>query len=105
MNPAFGHIARKCTESIEVTGYKDKKVLIEKDKIIMIPVWSIHHDSEYYTNPEIFDPERFSEVNGGLKKYKDNGVFLAWGDGPRTCLGIVILIFLYQFGENNLINI
>lgn len=80
-------MSRKCTESIEFTDYKDKKVLIEKDINVMIPVWSIHKDAEFYPNPEVFDPERFSEGNGGAKKYKDMGAFLGWGDGPRICMG------------------
>lgn len=87
INPAFGMISRQCTETIEVVGIKDKRVQIEAGTIVMIPVWSIHHDEAFYPEPETFDPDRFSEENGGVKKYRDAGVFLAWGAGPRTCLG------------------
>lgn len=87
MHPAVGGMTRKCTESIELTDYKDKKILIEKGTSVFIPVWSIQHDAEFYPNPKVFDPERFSEDNGGAKKYKDLGAFLGFGDGPRICLG------------------
>lgn len=49
---------------------------------------SVHRDSEYYPNPEEFNPDRFSPDMGGLKSYKDKGVFLAFSDGPRICLGM-----------------
>lgn len=87
MNPALGVMSRRCTEPIELDGLKDKKLSIEKSLVVTIPVWSIHHDAEYYPNPEEFNPDRFSEENGGPKAFKDKGVFLAWGDGPRICLG------------------
>lgn len=61
--------------------------MIEKPLIVIVPVYSIHHDPEHYPNPNVFNPERFSEENGGLKQYKEKGVFLGWGDGPRICLG------------------
>lgn len=33
-------------------------------------------------------PERFNSENGGLKAFKDKGVYLAFGDGPRICIGM-----------------
>lgn len=100
MHPALGAMSRACTESIELSDYKDKKILIEKGTNVLIPVWSIHHDAEFYANPEVFNPERFSEANGGIKKYKDMGVFLGWGDGPRICLGKVPQIFTGSYNFN-----
>ena len=55
----------------------------------MVPIYSIHNDPQHYPNPHVFDPERFSNENGGLKQYKDKCVYLAFGDGPRICLGNV----------------
>lgn len=92
LHPALGAMSRKCTESIEFSDYKDKKVLIEKDINVMIPIWSIHKDAEFYPNPEVFDPDRFSEANGGAKKFKDMGAFLGWGDGPRICMGTISFV-------------
>lgn len=80
-------ISRKCTEPIELIAAKDKLVKIEEDISLIIPVQSIHNDEEYYKNPEKFDPDRFSPENGGMKLYRDKGVFLPFGDGPRICLG------------------
>lgn len=87
ITPAVGMMFRRCTETTEFTDYKDKKLIIDKGIVVAIPVYSIHTDPLYYPNPDVFDPERFSAANGGIKSYKDKGVFLAWGEGPRICLG------------------
>lgn len=55
---------------------------------ISIPLYQIQRDAEYYPKPEDFNPERFDPVNGGVKAFKDKGVFLTFGDGPRICLGM-----------------
>lgn len=44
----------------------------------------LHHDPEYYPNPEKFDPERFSEEN---KSKRPAYTYLPFGDGPRICIG------------------
>lgn len=43
--------------------------------------------SEYYPEPEKFIPERFNPEHGGVKAFKDKGILLPFGDGPRICLG------------------
>lgn len=43
---------------------------------------------EYFPNPESFYPERFDDENGGIKSFRDRGVLIPFGDGPRMCLGM-----------------
>ena len=57
---------------------------IRKGESIMIPIQCIHRDSEYYENPEKFDPERFSEEN--RHKIKPM-TYMPFGAGPRNCIG------------------
>ena len=95
--PASANINRICTEEITFTDYKDKKVTIEKGTVILLPVYAIHHDPEHYPNPEKFDPDRFAKENGGIKQYKDECVFLPFGDGPRICMGMYTPFFVHKF--------
>ncbi|KAH8233938.1 hypothetical protein KR032_004163 [Drosophila birchii] len=62
-------------------------VKVYPNDVVIIPVNAIHHDPQYYKDPEAFNPERFLEVNGGSKKYKDQGMYYGFGDGPRICPG------------------
>jgi len=75
---------RGATQNYKVPG---ESLLIEKGQKILIPIYSIHHDPKYYPNPDIFDPERFTEEE---KSKRPNGTFLPFGDGPRHCIGIDI---------------
>lgn len=62
----------------------ETKIRIPAGTVVIIPTWSIQHDWKNYPNPEVFDPERFL---GDKKHSEHNGTFLAFGDGPRYCLG------------------
>lgn len=59
------------------------KHVIEKGTIVMVPVYAIHHDPEYFPNPDQYDPDRFSAHE--VKK-RDPITLLAFGNGPRNCI-------------------
>lgn len=61
------------------------KYVLPANSTIIIPIVGIHSDPEIYPEPERFDPERFSadEIN---KRHPLS--FLAFGDGPRNCIGL-----------------
>jgi len=51
---------------------------------MLFPSYAIHHNPEYFPDPDKFDPERFSDED------KDNILsytYLPFGDGPRKCIG------------------
>ncbi|CAB3252953.1 unnamed protein product [Arctia plantaginis] len=58
--------------------------IVRKGESMLIPVWSIHHDPEFYPNPNKFDPERFAEEN---KRKIKPFTFIPFGLGPRNCIG------------------
>ncbi|XP_013146830.1 PREDICTED: cytochrome P450 9e2-like [Papilio polytes] len=72
--------------------------IIRKGEIVTIPVWSIHYDPKFYSNPEKFDPERFSDENKHLIK---PFTYIPFGLGPRNCIGsrfalCEVKVLLYQ---------
>ncbi|XP_014275142.1 cytochrome P450 6a2 [Halyomorpha halys] len=79
--PTFPSLIRSCTKSITTPhGYE-----IEAGDTILIPIWVLHHDPEYFPNPNKFDPERFSAQNReSIKPY----TYLPFGEGPRMCIGM-----------------
>lgn len=72
----------------------DSDLLVEEGTRIVIATRGVHKDPEYYPNPEVFDPERFSEEE---KAKRPPFTYFPFGDGPRICLGITILIFFLNF--------
>lgn len=78
-----------CTEPCELTNSDGTCLHMNIGDICLVSMYSLHHDENYYPQPDTFIPERFCVENGGIKKYKDMGVYLPFGDGPRICLGIL----------------
>lgn len=63
----------------EVLGYR-----IPKGSSVSICPYTLHRRKEFWPNPEVFDPERFSpEVAQTRSPYS----FLGFGAGPRACIG------------------
>lgn len=78
--PPIGMIQRKCIKS---TVLPSRNVKVEKDTIIIIPIYALHRDESLYPNPELFDPQRFDPNEINVQKYS----FLGFGEGNRICLG------------------
>lgn len=88
MHPPFTSISRECTEDIELEYQKGKKVVIERGTNVYLPLYQMQRDAEYYPKPNEFTPERFDPEHGGIKAFKDKGLLLTFGDGPRICMGM-----------------
>lgn len=89
--PFGSFLNRHCDEDylVEETG-----LVIEKGVSLLVPIWGLHHDPDYYPNPENFYPERFNDEN---KVNIVPGSYLPFGDGPRYCIGKV-----YSFREKTI---
>ncbi|KAH1011227.1 hypothetical protein HUJ04_000641 [Dendroctonus ponderosae] len=79
--PALAQLPRACTKEYRIPGTDQ---VIEKGTTILIPVWAIQNDPEYFRNPTMFDPENMSPEN---QNSNVEDAWFAFGYGPRLCLG------------------
>ncbi|KAH8262761.1 hypothetical protein KR026_012221 [Drosophila bipectinata] len=76
-----------CTETIELPNKDGPNFVVEKGTTVIVPHYCFMQDEEFFTDSQAFQPERFLEPDAA-KKYKDRGVFMGFGDGPRICIGM-----------------
>ena len=77
--PAWTLNARQANQEIQVDRYR-----FPKDKIVFISPYANHRNPKYFSEPEQFDPERFSaEREKSIPKH----AYMPFGTGPRVCIG------------------
>jgi cytochrome P450 family 6 len=86
--PIAGLLARECTKRYTIP---ETNVQIEVGTVVTIPVYGLHHNAEYFPNPKVFDPDRFTEE---VKKTRPQFTYLPFGDGPRQCIGNLLLSYI-----------
>lgn len=67
-----------------------------KNQQIWIPIYTIQRDPSIYPDPDVFDPDKFSEEAVQARHAMS---FIPFGDGPRNCIGAVkkkIRFYLYK---------
>lgn len=74
-------------EAEENYTFKGTKITIEKGRKVWILPYGIQNDPDIFPNPDIFDPERFSEEAVAARHPMS---YLPFGDGPRNCIGTMI---------------
>lgn len=75
------------TQRIASTDYVlgDTGITVPKGATLVIPIFAMHHDPEYFPQPQLFSPDRFSDENvGSIQPY----TYLPFGAGPRNCIGM-----------------
>jgi cytochrome P450 family 6 len=89
--PVIPFLERKCNNNYKIP---ETDVVIERGTPVFISVLGLHYDPQYFPNPEVFDPERFSKNNEDqIEKF----VYLPFGDGPRNCIGMFFKKILTPF--------
>lgn len=63
--------------------FPNSDLIIKKGTPIIIPMSGLHHDPEYFPDPEEFIPERFQDNRSLIKSY----TYIPFGDGPHACIG------------------
>nr|QIK02100.1 cytochromes P450 family 4 [Holotrichia parallela] len=77
--PTVAQIGRALEEDVDWNG-----VLLPKGLMIYIFLYGVHQSSEWYENPEKFDPERFNAENS---KNRNPFTYIPFSAGVRNCIG------------------
>ncbi|KAG5896791.1 hypothetical protein JTB14_008367 [Gonioctena quinquepunctata] len=73
---------RRVLRNTTLGGYN-----IPKDSTVLISLYSVHNDKDYWKDPEVFRPERFLNDEGRLIYHER---YLPLGFGKRRCLGEIL---------------
>lgn len=80
LHPPEPAITRVANESMTLGDYH-----IPARTSIMVNAYVLHHHSNYWDNPEEFDPERFSASN---QENVEHYAYFPFSLGRHTCIGI-----------------
>ena len=73
----------------------DTGIELFKGQLVLIPVYAMHHDEQFYPDPERFDPTRFLPENRhSIVPY----TYLPFGVGPRNCIGMRFALLEAKLG-------
>ncbi|XP_043475349.1 cytochrome P450 6k1-like [Leptopilina heterotoma] len=98
MYPILPVLDRKAMNNYQIPG---TNIIIEKGTPVFIPLLGMHYDPQYFSKPELFDPERFSEEN---RKSRTNYVYMPFGEGPRNCIGMRLGLLQTKLGLIHIIS-
>ena len=90
-------IQRVCTQDYKIPG---SNCTIPKGMTVIAPAAGIMMDERYYPNPTKFNPEHFSPEN---KEKRSPYAFLAFGHGPRNCIGNRLGLLQFKSGIAHII--
>lgn len=90
LHPPVTIIPRACREEFEMEGYH-----IPLNANVIINIWSIGRDPNYWNNAESFEPERFEK--GPIDYLGNHFEYIPFGSGKRICPGLTFGIANAEF--------
>ena len=81
--PPAGVMTRECSKDYNLKLNDGKTIKLRNSDLITMPIYAIHHDPQYFEDPEKFDPERFSDERKGSIV---DGAYVPFGSGPRVSI-------------------
>ncbi|XP_075677124.1 cytochrome P450 3A40-like [Dermatophagoides pteronyssinus] len=88
--PVIDYLLRETSDNNECSTYQfeldSQTKTLPNDVAIQVPVWTIHHDPEIWSQPNCFDPDRYG-LPTTISMAVNDPKFLAFGLGQRSCIG------------------
>jgi cytochrome P450 len=72
-------IGRQALADYPLGGY-----VIPKGATVIMSQWVMQHDSRYYPDPQVFDPDRWTPL---AQAARPRFAYFPFGGGPRVCIG------------------
>ena len=69
---------RMCAEPYQIAGYD-----IPRGAALMAPQFAVHRDPRWWPDPDVFDPDRFTEA---AKATRPRNSYFPFGGGSRQCI-------------------
>ncbi|ORX59568.1 cytochrome P450 [Hesseltinella vesiculosa] len=82
-SPIFGvprYCKKDCTIKVKGNEYK-----VLQGQLAQVQISGVHKNPEYWPNPNVFDPERFTDPEVNANRHPN--AFMPFNDGPRACIG------------------
>lgn len=77
--PPVPMVARRVDEESHLGGYR-----LPKDSLVFMSIYHIHRHTDFWAEPETFDPDRWTEGSGRREHQLS---FMPFGAGQRLCIG------------------
>ncbi|KAH8267387.1 hypothetical protein KR026_007197, partial [Drosophila bipectinata] len=96
--PIVGYAERQCAQPEEgerFTLEPHHSMELPHGMPVYVSALAIHHDPQYWPEPEKFDPERFDPAN---RSNLNMDAYMPFGVGPRNCIGMRLGLLQSKLG-------
>lgn len=80
--PPLSVLTRQCSQPTKLNEWN-----LPADTGVVMPLYNIQRDPEFWKDPDTFNPDRFVEGSPTYEPY-DPFTFIPFGVGPRICVGM-----------------
>ncbi|XP_072763816.1 cytochrome P450 4C1-like isoform X2 [Anoplolepis gracilipes] len=79
--PPVPCIGRHLTEDVKIGEF-----ILPRDTEVLLGIITLHRNEKYWSNPLVFDPDRFLPEKEEIKSY--SSYYMPFGVGSRNCIGM-----------------